>query len=157
MSELEQKASEAWVLLSRVPSVMDQLCGREPMPIGAALDFVQNVDGDRDNAVFALLDAASKYLQEKMPKHEEDNFHFEDEAFRLLGDLRGEFFGHAHSAAGTISFRAQDMAASTLAGMFRNTPLPPSVTVLDNWRQWAQEAIRIITLCSQIAAEAYPV
>ncbi len=56
MTELEHKAYETWVAIHR-----------KGMPIFAALDCVQDVAGERDMALRAVIEAASKWLMANVP------------------------------------------------------------------------------------------
>jgi hypothetical protein len=154
MTTAELKAAEAWKLVAHKPTIFSIVAGREPMPPGQAIDYVQDETGDRDDAVSELLKAAANWLAAKAPPGNAVNLG--DDALVLLGDIRGEDFGHADAMWGTISLRAQGTAQDVLAGMWRNFPDSPSLTQLDAWRLWAQEAMRVIGLCRWIVAAAYP-
>ena len=58
-SELQEKAKEAWKAM---------LHDLHPMPAGVAIDMVQDVCGDRFEAVAMLFAVAAKWLRAAMPK-----------------------------------------------------------------------------------------
>lgn len=153
-AELEAAAATAWERLSLKSSILRTVAGIEPMPVPVALDFVQNVTGERDDAVEALLLAAGKYLESIMPGADVGNIL--TEAFAVVGDIKSEFFSHAESAINTVSFRAQDIGVSTLAGVYGDGPGRPNVFVCEEWHQWAQEAERVLGFAREIVREAYP-
>lgn len=152
--ELEAAAATAWERLSLKSSILRTVAGIESMPVPVALDFVQNVTGDRDDAVTALLNAAAKYLEGIMPTDDVGNIR--TDASLAMNDLRGECFKYATSIINGISFRAQDIGVSTLAGVYGSGPGRPSVFVCEEWRQWAQEAERVLAFAREIVREAYP-
>lgn len=59
MTEIELAASRAWLAM---------LHDLRPMPAGVALDFVQDVSGDRQDALLAILFAAVERLEGLRPE-----------------------------------------------------------------------------------------
>lgn len=156
MTALTERAAFAWAELSRKYNILDAITGRTNMPPGVALDYVQGDDYNRDDAVTAILEAASNALGAKKPR---DVSGIDALAESVLSDLRGEAFGLAVIFLDQISHRADDVGTSTLAGMYgpRGTPDRPDVSDCDLWRVWANDAREAIALCKQVVAAAYPV
>lgn len=149
-SELELKAAEAWHIIVLPRPIFSTITVQEPMPFGVALDYIQDITGDRDEAVAALLWAASNQLEKNIP---EDLVNLRDEAIGLLSDIRGEYFSHADRAAETISYRAQDAARSALEFL---TGDRSRLYVYDKWRVWAAQATVAIQFARDLVAAAYP-
>lgn len=151
--ELEVAAATAWASLSRVPNVLDRFIGAEPMPIGAALDYVQNVTGDRDDAVTALMNAAANRLQSLRADIMDCNAILR-EAMAVESTIRSEDLSLARSCRDTVYFRAVGTAQDIQAGLWP-TAAKGSVNACDLWRLWAVEAERFILLCEKIVKAAY--
>jgi hypothetical protein len=152
MTTAELKAAEAWELVAHKPTIFSIVAGREPMPPGQAIDYVQDETGDRDDAVTELLKAAANWLAAKEPGDPHDSF--VQDVLDVLNSVRGESLDFATHAAGTIEWRCNDYGAMAMASV------PPftrkDAGVFDDWRRWAQLAFRVITLCRGIVAAAYP-
>jgi hypothetical protein len=153
MTELEQRAAEAWALMAREPNVLtDWITGATAMPANVALDFVQEATGDRDDAVTALLQAAATWLEAKMPA--DDSLNYRPDAFCVVGDIRGEDFSHADSMIGTIDWRARGAEMDRLMGM--NAVSREQMSNAFDWRHWCVFAWKVIILGRAIVAAAYP-
>lgn len=157
MTELETKAIEAWTAMRRAPATVPgfsaQLDPTEaPMPAGIALDMVQDVCGDRDDAVQALLDAAAEELIVFVPQ--QDPFGSADDAQAVASDLRGEHFAHAASALVAIEQRVVGVKLDRILNR-------PSVSDAEyeaalSWGRWCDRAKLAIELGRAISAAAYP-
>ena len=146
------RAAEAWKMMTVPVTVLSSLAGVEQMTPGVAIDYVQD-ECDRDDAVTAIFNAAADELERTRPKA--DVAELMAESNTLIGLLRGESFQLALSSAGTIRFRASDLAVSALAGLFAEADRP-SVSLCDEWRLWALKAIEVIARCIEVAYAAYP-
>lgn len=67
MTELEQIADAAWAAAIRDESILTRAFGGEPMPAPIAVDMVQDVCGERDDAVVAIREAATRWLNALAP------------------------------------------------------------------------------------------
>lgn len=151
-----ERAAAAWSEVSKRPSIIRTIAGVHPMPAGVALDMVQGDDCERDDAVTAILEAATNEMRAKMPN--EDVGDFKDLAEAAFSYVRGEGFRIADAYLDQIAFGATDIGVSALAGMYGppGTPTRPDPCLCDRWRAWAGECREQIKLCAAIVKAAYP-
>jgi hypothetical protein len=125
-----ERAAEVWAMLVH-PA--------ESIPPAVGLDFVHDVCGDRDDAVSAILEAASEWLAVRLPGNGEDVswaeggwvcLHIGAESF----DLAEVFIGHV----------ADRCRAVTAYGDWQP------------WRGWSLTATRTLAICRAVCAAAYP-
>ncbi len=146
-------ADHAWHQMTRVPSILDTMFGVHPMLPAIALDYVQEeTGGDRDEAVTELLAAGARALEAAMP--DGDLANCRDDAMALMSDLRGECFGHAGAAQGTIYHRASDLCQTRL--FYPGTVGPATFSEAEDWIRWSQLAGRALDFARQVVAAAYP-
>lgn len=155
MTELEQYAAEAWAQVVRPRSIFDTIAGTGPMPPAIALDYCQNVTGDRDDAATAILDAAARWLEDRMPTTHGDEISVLDDAMGLLGDLRSEHFSHVDAARLTIYHRADERRMGRL--FYPGTVTPAEFDAANDWCRWAADVELALRLCREVVLEAYPV
>lgn len=150
-TELELRAAEAWKLLSRKPNILDSITGREAMSPGVAIDYVQDVTGDRDEAVMAIINAAADWLDSQTVPGGDGEIHAgclpDSELIRNY--LRGECMGLA--LVFIVHIRDRCYRASTTFG-----PRGDWFAAQD-WNAWADKALIAIDHCRAVAAAAYPV
>ena len=60
-------ARSTWAAVIRKPSILDQITGASAMPPAIAVDRVQDVAGDRNNAIDALFWAAAEVIEKALP------------------------------------------------------------------------------------------
>ena len=154
MTELEHKAREAWHAVAKPETVLSRAFGGGPMPPAIALDMVQDVCGDRDDAVTAVLLAAASALRERIP--DDDHAQNRDHAAHIVGQIPGEYFGHAELWVEDVlnNARRAEEAFMMLTSITDQDFCDYSRAV--EWRRWATEANRVIGLCRQLCAAAHP-
>lgn len=64
MTEAEHAAATAWKLMTRKGSILDTLTGESAMPPEVAVDYVQDVTGDRNAAILLLCQEAAREMGE---------------------------------------------------------------------------------------------
>lgn len=156
MTELEQKAAEAWEHMSRRETVHTRAFGPGPMPAGVALDFVQEVTDDRDAAVEALLWAAGRWLDDRRPeKPDVRNSASFGASSAARGHLLCESFGLALSAVKEVNGINIEVMRD-YAQPLNRTVTKEMMQVAARWLKWADDAEHAISLCRAIAAAAHP-
>lgn len=139
-------ADEVWRLMTRETQILDTLTGNEPLPVWAALDMVQEeTGGNRDDAVYALLKAAARWLRRKQPSPI-DGQHFHRDASSLLKHLEERDLDRAGGVACCLENEASNAGAGRLAG----TVLTANVMAFEKWRLWGREADKTVTWCRQV-------
>lgn len=133
--ELSQAAERAWVAM---------LHDVRPMPAGVALDMAQDVCGDRDDAVTALLNAAADELESLLPA----GGPFHPEAGFIVSHVRAEDFKFAETLLKNVRGRA--------GNMHRVSAHLADSTAGAAWLRWCAYAERDIALCRAVCAAAYP-
>jgi hypothetical protein len=154
--ELEQAARTAWAAMSdarsQIQRMVDQMAGVrvEPMTAPIALDYVQNVTGDRDDAVSALIRAGTDWLDAQRQPSEggEVGDGCMCDARLVIYFVRGELLGTAEVFLGHIEERC-------------SRAVHPQATPQDRhaatgWHRWADKARSVIERCRLIVAAAYP-
>ncbi len=144
MTEVEQIARETWVLMA---------VGERPLPPEFALDRVQDVTDDRDEAVIELCRAAAVWLAGE----------------RVVFVLRG-VRGETHDGCRGLADAIQDFVRSETLGLaaiqlgsIRELCLRAAATdsQVENraaslWMMWAGKAERTIRLIGELGRAAYP-
>lgn len=152
MAELEHKADEAWRAMCAGTGFFDRANAVRPMPAGVAIDMVQDVCGERDDAVCAILGAAARWLESEFPADDFQNA--ELDAVAVIGDIRGEAFGLAESLREAIMQRAGDVRLARVLGRSR-VPDATFETAIA-WSKWCERAALAIKLCRELAPAAHP-
>jgi hypothetical protein len=152
VTELEHKAAEAWRAVSQGSGFFDRAFGVKAMPAAVAIDMVQDVCGDRDDAVAAILDAAGAWLAAQVPAADMSNAKLD--AVAVIGDLRAEAFDLADSLRVAIGVRAMEVR-------LRRAPEPPATQderdAAMSWSVWCARADLAVRLGRKVAAAAYPI
>ena len=156
MNELKAKADEAWAAMV-VPEDVFTRSGLKPGPMAPdiALDMVQDVTGDRDEAVTALLQAASDWLNTlrmgaalrgiSADSSEVHTGNAQD-AERVTAYIRGESLGLAMTHLVHIHERSR-----------RGLPFPGAeARACLWWKQWEEKASLALKLCRQMIEAAHP-
>jgi hypothetical protein len=139
-----ERAAEVWAMLVH-PA--------ESIPPAVGLDFVHDVCGDRDDAVSAILEAASEWLAVRLPGNGEDVswaeggwvcLHIAEESFSLAE----VFLGHVIERCDTAS-------EYYVAYGFENEGYPEWMAARP-WKAWATVATHTLALCRAVCAAAYP-
>lgn len=158
MTELERAARTAWDAMTEpqtgLTKMIQTIAGenRGPMPVAIALDMVQNVTGERDDAVTALIEAGANWLNEQSRGANggelDDGCH--QDAELVTSYIRSESLGlacvylsHLRDRCYLANYTANPNRAHKLAR--------------ERWRRWATKAQFVIDWCRKIEAEAYPV
>lgn len=151
MTELEQKASQAWSSMTRKPFILDAITGVQAMPVGVAIDFVQDVTGDRDDAVTALVNAGASWLDAQTRPSEVGEIAdgCMADAESITSYLRGEALGMASIFLGHIRLRCE-------------SALHPNASREDrlaahSWHLWTRKAQETIDWVRAVIDAAYPV
>lgn len=151
MSELEQRANEAWLAMQR---------DVRPMPPGVAIDYAQDVCGDRDDAVSAILTAAAVYLDPLRPEPADSTSADMGAAIAARGYLLGESWTLAGSCLDEIDGRSRqvidwieepDDGAADVLGLDQR-----SHELACAWLRWCAYTRGAIETCRAISAAAYP-
>ncbi len=152
-TELAMYAAEAWKLMARVPNILDSLTGCEAMSPGIALDYVQNVTGDRDDAVTAIVHAGADWLDaQTVPGGTgEINAGCFPDSDLVRACLRCESLGMAATFVSHIRERCHAVRGFPCNDNRREW-LPAEM-----WNQWANKAVAVIDHCRAVVAAAYPV
>ena len=144
------KAVEAWALAIRPRTILSTLGGAEPMPPAVAIDYVQDVCGDRDDAVAALMVAAAAWLRDRMP---------------ALPAAWCEVDSSCRESAGLVcDYLASDsLMYAVHLWRVRYTIDSPGVLLdrgmmraADAWQRWYRDADRARQLCRELSAAAWP-
>lgn len=159
MTELEAKAAEAWAHVVRPETVLTRALGGGPMPVAIALDMVQDVTGDRDEALTAVLTAASDWLRGRIPS-EPCPFASPQmaDANAACGEIPGEFFGHAELWVADVAENARRVIERFVVLAVRHVTEADRLDYFRavEWKRWAADATRTIALCRQLCAAAHP-
>lgn len=121
------------------------------MPIAVALDYCQNVTGERDDAVTALLGAAANWLDtQTVPGGATliDSGCIDDRD-SIAGYIRSEGLGMAAIFLSHIRSRCDSAAHPIATGAERFAAA--------QWQAWANKAAFAIALCRTVIDAAYPV
>lgn len=148
--ELAAKAAEAWAMMTRPVTIFTQIAGEQPMPAAVALDFVQNVTGERDEAVTALVNAGADWLDAQTRPSETGeiaNGCMQD-AVRVTKYLRGQYFGYANAFLSHIQDRCNQAADPRAA--------QGEKWAANSWLGWARKASAVIEACRRVVEAAYP-
>ncbi len=156
-TELEAKAAEAWKQMARPRTIFDTIGGTEPFPPAYALDFCQDVCGERDDAVTALLTAAANWLRELIPDDPCPSASPQvADALAACGEIPGEDFGHAEVWVANVAENARRVEEAYVV-LQRGGFSWDDYMRASAWRRWADHATRAIELCRAVPPEAYPV
>lgn len=150
MTELEQAADTAWAALLLPDNLLTRAFGGGPMPVAVAIDMVQNVTGDRDDAVTALHGAAWGWLLMLAPTGPLD-----DLATALMGHLLGEQYSLAENMREQLHHRTTGTRLSRILHP-RDTSAAEAARA-DQWGAWCVHAKRAIEVCQAVSAAAYPI
>jgi hypothetical protein len=114
-----------------------------------ALDYVQNVTGDRDDAVTALIHAGCDWLAAQEPQKVAGDLDAvcHSDADLVLGHLRGEGIGMAVTFASHIEERC-GFASHPASGRER--------WIASDWLAWVRKASDVIDWCRKIVTAAHP-
>ena len=152
MTELEHKAAEAWSAVIQGHSFFDRFLRKQPMPPGVALDMVQDVCGDRDDALFALLDAGANWLWSLTPAP--DMTGAKADVTAIVGSIRAEGFGLAESLVQAIRERANGVL---YAWQLHRQIVPQAEReVAMRWVTWCDRAALAVRLGREMVAAAHP-
>jgi hypothetical protein len=133
MTELEQKAAEAWRL------VFDHA-----MPPRIAMDFVQDVCGRRTEALEAILFQAVCTLGNTRPSAEQmTGAGYADSA---AGIFSGHLLSRHFDAAGSVLYELRVRLSHERVG-----PFAPD---RDRWIDWCADAERVLKLCRELTSAA---
>jgi len=144
--ELAARAAHAWEQMVRERTVEDVFAKRHPMLPAIAIDYVQEANGDRDDAVMALMRAASLWLESRQPKQPEQP----DEFDRTARMVASHVCGYIASESAMADVHLGQLNEG-IWGLHSHRAL-----ILDAWRLWVRDARRVIDLCRQLSAVAYP-
>lgn len=147
MTELEAKAAEAWACIVRPITVSTRGFGNGPMPAAVALDMVQDVTGDRDDAVGAIVRAGADWLDTQTVPWLGSRA-YSDDAELVRNYLRSEGLKMASLFAAHIKERA-DQAADPRASSEEKW-------AAHEWGRWADKATFAIDTCRAVVDAAYP-
>lgn len=150
MSEIERKAREAWALMTRPVTPFTTIAGEHPLPPGLALDYVQEVTGERDDAVTALIRAGADWLDEQTQPGdagEVGNTCIADARVATMY-LRGESFGMAAVYLSHIRDRCERAADPQVSGHDK--------WAAHKWNMWLKKAAHALDWCKTVVAAAYP-
>lgn len=154
MTELQHKAADAWRHVSRAETVFTRVFDESPLPVGPAIDMVQDVTGDRDDAVTALVGAAAAWLRDRTPPAPPvslppaDEF---DHSNRQNASLVCDYLAAESGMAEVFLRHVGEMCQSPLMLVRDDLML-----LADAWTNWVRDARRAIDLCREISAAAYP-
>lgn len=149
-SEIERKAREAWALMTRPVTPLAALTGEHPLPPGLALDYVQDVTGDRDDAVTALVRAGADWLEEQTQPGETGEVGDACMAGARVAThyLREEKFGTARVFLEHV--RAQcERALHPMASR-------QDMRAAHGWFLWLKKATFALEWCDAVVTAAYP-
>jgi hypothetical protein len=152
MTATTERAAEVWAMLVRPESVLTREFGGGPIPPAVGLDFVQDVCGDRDDAVSAILEAASEWLAVRLPGNGEDVSWAEGGWVCL--HIGAESFGLAEVFIGHVRERCETAEQYYVMRTFQD-----GREVLEGarpWKIWAATATRTLAICRAVCAAAYP-
>ena len=144
--ELAARAAHAWEQMVRERTVEDVFAKRHPMLPAIAIDYVQEANGERDDAVMALMRAAADWLTAKQPAPANPPDEFDTTA----RDLAAHVCEHVRLE----SAMAEVHLALINEGIWRLDT--GHALILDAWRLWVRDARRVIALCRQLFLAAYP-
>ncbi|HEY1191087.1 MAG TPA: hypothetical protein VGE74_25865 [Gemmata sp.] len=154
--ELQQAAARAWAAMddrrSNLQRMVDQMAGdnRGPMPVGFALDMVQNVTGDRNDAVTALINVGCDWLDTQTQPGEtgEVGDACMCDARILVTYLRGEYLEYAEVYRSHMLESCERAAHPLATQNDRRAAM--------GWMRWVEKAQSVMSKCRLIIAAAYP-
>lgn len=135
--ETSYKAAEAWSLMFH-----------HAMPANIALDFVQDVAGDRVKVLDAILLHAVTCLADARPTTRDASPDHHMSAGRLSGYILKCEFAKAWAERDRIARNAAYQQIRTVDAR--------ESAELDLWFDWCKTAELVLTLCRSLAAEARP-
>lgn len=150
MNEIESKAAEAWTAL-----VSHRDDEQKPIEPGVAIDMVQDVTGDRDDAVTALVSAAADWLNTLRigavlrgisADGSEAHVGNVQDAELVADYLRGETLGLATVHLSHIHERSRDARSQ-----FRS-----EARACEWWMGWERSAELAIRIVRELSEAAYP-
>jgi hypothetical protein len=148
---VHSKAAEAWAMVCYQPTILNSITGRKPMEPGIAIDYVQDVCGDRDDAVSALLNAAADWLETRLPDAADVNWM---EGGWCCNEIRGECFSHAEMWLQHVCERVGAVKRGWL--LSSGSVTHRSFDAAQMWYRWHKIATNALRLCREITAAAYP-
>jgi hypothetical protein len=155
MTEVEHKAREAWAAMLVRDSVFSRAGLRPgPMPADLAIDMVQDVTGDRDDAAGAIIGAGADWLanQTQPGGGTETDVGCSAAANNAIGSLRAESLGTAALFLGHVRTLCDRVLKES--SLF---PAPrPEVYAALRWERWLAKAERALALCNAVADVAWP-
>lgn len=151
-NEVEQAASRAWLaMVTEVPFFARTIERRTPMPAAVALDMVQDVTGDRDDAVCALLMAAAIWLDDARPEQPVGRISTSlNTAISVRGHLLGEGYGLAENCLRELMDLNREIRNDYHHLGLNYGPADDARAAA--WHQWGHKAKRAIEVCRQVTA-----
>lgn len=134
-------ARSTWAAVVRKPSILDQITGASAMPPAIAVDRVQDVTDDRNQAIDALFWAAAEVIEQALPARSAH-----------------PRWASAHAVAGYLRVGATSLAEANahIEETGREIAQFPSrednLFHLNAYSIWAREARRQIAICHELAA-----
>jgi hypothetical protein len=147
-----ERAAEVWAMLVRTPSIVNTVAGIEPIPPAIGLDFVQDVCGNRDDAVSAILEAASEWLAVRLPGNGEDVSWAEGGWVCL--HIKAEHLSLAETFLSHVAERCETAERFYLIAMYDADY--KGITEARAWNVWSAVATRTLAICRAVCAAAYP-
>lgn len=147
MTATQEKAAEAWAMMVRPANPLARVM---PMPPAVALDYVQDVCGDRDEAVTALCGAAAGWLLLRVPIKPEKGDVWADEYDPLCRDDAR----HVSECLGAESSLAAVFVEHINERVWARTAA--DALLRDAWRLWVRDARAAIDFARQLVAAAWP-
>lgn len=156
-TELESRAAEAWAMMSRKTTIFTTLAGdREPMPPAVALDYVQDVCGDRDDAMIELMRVASHQLSIVMPTWGSGEVHrgCKADAELICSYLREESPGLA--TVHLVHIRDCCYMVTHPGYLAPDNASPRDRHEALDWNRWADKAMETIDRARAVVDAVYP-
>lgn len=150
MTDAQRKAAEVWPLVIYRPGILGTLAGRDPMPPGVAIDCVQDLCPDRDEAVAVLVGAAAAWLRDAMPAAPTGDNEL-DRTCREQAGFVCDYLASESAMCRTHLRLLRDQVDSLHVPTRADWMLSAGC-----WLLWFHKADRAIELCGRVSDAAWP-